>query len=436
MSEKMNPNEGLNNEELNDLPQQIAKFAESDVQLTRRGLFDLGKGAVAALVAAKIATLIPAESEAKKKGKKKEKFAGYSPDNFTKVMWQELDPSDFGSRIFDLLDTLGLDRPPLVYKHNVKGKTRKNDKNIPTSSLVFELSKAFHELAKNKLKQVDQRKKMVPRIKEVASQPHRDYKRVMYIHNSVKQINDANKRTWNPLKKKTAQIMKRVQKMVIKEQAAAKHLKIASSADSKIYDITSLVPTAPNMAQGASGFDNFEEILEKTRPFVYGCVTGTSYNENARPQSDSVVIETAFMLRNVITVLYEAAYQRHKAFVNIKARADLLKNKGHDKQVKAKLSKFAKTKTTKSLRDGWAGLRTDIIEMIQIMNAAYKAETELARKIKRCKPQKRPAEKPYLDKAIETIKPQIHSGVSETPGTSDTPEEPAEDFKDIPETWY
>lgn len=436
MSEKNNQIEAVDDQQIGPTSEQIARFAEANVDMTRRDLFDFSKKAAMALVAAKIVSLIPAESRARRE--EDEEFPEYTADNFTKVMWQELDPENANTSSLRTIDSAGLERPLLAYAHNVKGKIKdKKGNNIPTPSLVFELSKFCLERSKEKEKAVLDRKKTLENFKDVAHGMHPDYKKIMTFYKTAKEISNSNMKTWKPLAARSSAVMKKVQKMVMTEKSFANKYKYASGANEKIPNVQTIIPTKE--IERNDSFEPLHEVLSWTRPYVYNCVTAASYNEGPRPQTDVKLLEGMFMLKNVATVLYEAAYQRHKAFVDIKSFAD---KPDTPKKKKKQLYRIAPTKTSRSIRDKWASLIIEITAMIKIMIAAYTKETALASKIKRCRPSERPDEQPYLDKALERIEPQIHSGVHTAPDTSSpsspsgTSEEPAEEIEDVPETWY
>ncbi len=392
----------------NGTAEQIARFAEFDPVMTRREIISLPAKIAAAVIAAKIASLIPGTANATE----------YTPEGYAAEMWQELNPYQIETNDFQLLDSQGLPRPILYYMHNVRGKIEKQGVNIPTPSFVFELAKECWYICRDKVVNIEYRRKVLAHLKEVAAPGHRDYERIMKMYEQMTLVDKANKADWQPLVNKAKSLVTIVENMVMKEEAAAKSCKADSPVQDDIASVEKLIPMGKPVDHG-DDFDNWEEVLPDTRPkylFRFQCGKLPAYNDEERPQTDNLPTEAVLAFRNVAKVHFEAAVQRHKAYENMLAVAEI----EPDKKLRADLKRIAHIQTNKPIRNGWGDLLSEevspkthkkgaIIELAEEMIKAANNEMQRAYEINRCAPVNEPNEQDYIGKSIEELQ-KILSG--------------------------
>jgi hypothetical protein len=393
-----------------DVIEDAANFSALNPEMGRRDFNALPLRVAIATVVAELAFLIPDKAEA-------QNAPSLGPAN---KIWNDLDPSQINTPDLDLLDNRSLPRPPLYFQHNVRNKIEKKGVNIPTPSMVFELAKLCRRICKDEITNIGYRKKILAHMKEVAAKGHRDHDRIMEMHANMTAVDAENMKDWLPLVKQSNAVMKSVQKLVTREESAAKKHKTASPAQNIIPRVKDHVPLKLKVDHGTE-FDQWEEVLPDTRPcplFSFHCGILPRYEEKERPQTSSLPTEAAFMFRNIARVYHEVAVQRHKAYENIRAWADLLPKSPANAKLKAKLYKIAASPTNKPIRDGWGSLldekknpktgkRGEIIELVKAMVIASNKKMNRAFELERCAPHTMPNEDDYLDVAIEDLEKML-----------------------------
>lgn len=271
--------------------------------------------------------------------------------------------------------------PMFYYEHNVQNKiTTKEGINIPTPSVVFELSKFVWLSAKDEVLSAKSRKMMLEKLANAAKPGLPQQLRLTQVHDANRPIIDELQPYWETIEKEANALMKKVQALVLKERSAAQAKKTPSPAQSDISKVSLIVPVERKNTElakrHAAHFDKYDDIETWISPYSYSC---DDISESPNSPSEILPLEGLKALREYIKWHIDAAVHRKHRYHAIQS---FVKLTGKSAQG---LNKYDGTSHNDSILKGWLALNEPLEALLAKMMHIVKLQSEKGESISRCK---------------------------------------------------